>query len=368
MDKKFRNIIIIDGSYLIQRGLHVPNLWELRNKNGERSGGIFQFLRSLNYICKDKNYYPVVTWDSGLSNRRLSVYPRYKNNHLRVADRILRSSDSIDEVINKITNTYTDRDMITEMMDSINEALKNSNIDKANKYDPDDFRSQYRRQRDLLITILSYLGIPSIKINGWEGDDLMVLLTRLSERSIVVTDDKDLIQLISPTIDILRPMNDKYLVYMDYLTTNGYKSSRQIAMIKSIVGDPSDSIPSVTSGLDRKYCVGYKRAVEISGIIIDSNEDEEVYCKKLTEIGKNPYLGFVYRLNDYKRNMQLVDLSLVENDTDVVNSIIYEVSRTAGKCNLLKAMKSLSEQDISDFDTSSVIAKNLVLGSNLIIR
>lgn len=368
MRKYFNKILIIDGSYMIQRGLHVKSLWELKNKNGDRTGGIYQFLKSLYYVSINNNYYPVVTWDSGLSDRRVKVYPMYKKHHLRVADKLVEKYESLDEIYDKLDNyDYLGESALDEIKNSINESMKNrSTFDKSQ--DEDDLRVQYHRQRDILITILGHLGIPSIKIKGWEGDDLMTLVSRISNNSIIVTDDKDLIQLISPSIDINRPMTGNYLKYDEYMKDNNLVSSRQVAIIKAIVGDPSDNIPSVTSGLERKYCVGYGRAKDISRLIIENNEDDSKYLNILNNSDKNYNKGFASRINDYKRNMKLVDLSLVEDDNEVINSIIYEISRSIGSSNLIKLSKSLSEQGISNFDSNTYLSHKLLLDTMVNIK
>ena len=203
MEPRLNKVLIIDGSYMIHRALKVQELWDLKAKStGLRTGGIFGFLRSLNYEFKGYDYYPVVTWDSGLAQRRVEVYDKYKKHHLRTADRLLHQCSNEADLSIKLEETFQDESTLNEVIRSVRDTLSAGRIETMNKLDEDDYRAQYRRQRDILITILHALGVPSIKINGWEGDDLMVLLTRLSKESIVMTDDKDLIQLISPDVQI----------------------------------------------------------------------------------------------------------------------------------------------------------------------
>ena len=78
-DKIFNKVLIIDGSYMIHRSLHIPEVFELKCSSGERTGGIFGFLRTLSSelrICGD--YFPVVCFDEGLAPRRLAADPNYK--------------------------------------------------------------------------------------------------------------------------------------------------------------------------------------------------------------------------------------------------------------------------------------------------
>lgn len=337
----------------------------MQSSSGVRTGGVFSFLRSLNFEFKGYDYYPVVTWDSGLSKRRTEVYGKYKRNHLRIADRLLRQSDNETDLSLKLEETFPDESMLNEAIESIRETIAGSRVDQINQIDDDDYRAQYHRQRDVLINILHSIGVPSIKVKGWEGDDLMTLITRISDSSIVMTDDKDLIQLISPTVEILRPMQKQHLVYEDYMKSREYVSSREIAIIKAIEGDASDNIPSVTAGLDRKYCLGHTRAKAVAEIILKCDEDPARYLKVLEESGKNYYLGFVQRHADYLRNMQLVDLSLVPNDQVVIDTIVTEILSRAGRCNYLQAVQLLAEQEITNFDLSTFISKMSVLSCKI---
>lgn len=366
MHKVFNKILIIDGSYLIQRSLNVDSLWNLRSpKTGERSGGIFGFLRSLNYEFKSYDYYPVVCWDAGLSKRRTDVYPKYKRHHLRTVDKLLRKLDPLDteeSVTNKLRVEFDDESTINEIVAAVHESMASRNKIELDK---DDFRIQYGRQRDLLINILNSLGVPSIRVNGWEGDDLMVILSRMSNSSIIMTDDRDLIQMISPDVSILRPMHKEFLTYEKYLQDNDYESSVEIAIKKAIEGDGSDNIPSVTSGLDRKFTVGSKRAKAIAKIIFQNNEDESKYLPILKDLNKNYYEGFISRHNDYIRNMKLVDLRLVDNDEDIINTIYGEVLSVAGKCNFFESSKLLAEQGITSFDLNSFVGKMTLLSSKI---
>lgn len=371
MNKVFNKILIIDGSYLIQRSLNVESLWNLRSpKTGERSGGIFGFLRSLNYEFKNYDYYPVVCWDAGLAKRRTDVYPKYKKHHLRTVDKLLRNcEDGVDEqsLKDKVAVEFDDESTLNEVVAAIHEALAQG-VGRSVELDHDDFRMQYGRQRDLLINILNSLGVPSIRIKGWEGDDLMVLLSRMSEQSIIMTDDRDLIQLISPDVSILRPMHKEFLTYDEYLKENDYYSSREIAIKKAVEGDGSDNIPAVTAGLERKFTVGSTRAKQVAKIIYSNNEDPDKYLKELEESGKNYYKGFVMRHDDYLRNMKLVDLSLVENDESVISTIYGEVASIAGKCNFFESSKLLADQGISSFDLNSFVAKMTLLGNKIKVK
>ena len=180
-----------------------------------------------------------------------------------------------------------------------------------------------------------------------------------------MTDDKDLIQMIAPNTDILRPMQKQYLTYDSYLESQGMATPREMVIVKAIVGYGSDNIPGVTSGLERKYSLGYTRACTVAKIILENGEDKEKYIPVLEGMNKNYYKGFIQRHDDYIRNMKLVDLSLVPDDEQVISDIASEVINRAGKCNLMSALGLLAEQEITNFDTNTFLSKMSVLSCGI---
>lgn len=361
MLKHYKKLAIVDGSYFLIRSLKVPELWELKY-NGQRTGGIFGFLRSLGSELVEAGYYPVVCWDAGLSPRRTQVYPAYKRNHIKLATRLLRPEDSDEDAVLGQLNESVGNYYAQEAMEQARESLATARrrLLETGVDEDAEFVAELHRQRDIIINILKSLGVPSLLIKGWEGDDLMVLCTRLAQQSVVMSDDKDLIQLISPNVDIVRPMRGERLHYDEYMKANDYQDPLEICIIKAIIGDPSDNIPSVTHGLERKYSLGATRGKHVAKLICESNENPEIYLEKLKEENKNYYNGFIMKHEDYLRNMELVDLRLVPNDEEVINEIVSTIDNQLGKFNLLSALRTISEQGITKFDTNGFMSKVII--------
>lgn len=360
MNKYLNGTLAIDGSYMIHRCLKTPDLWELRNKRGERTGGIYGFFRCFQFAMKECDYFPVICWDCGQSPRRLELYPNYKH-HMDKA--IIRKAEQYALMLLNREIENLPSDVTLEERKAVEEAMKKfmEVRQKHGSYvDPDDYVSQYKRQRDLVISICHSLGVPSILVSHWEGDDLITLLTRISKKAIVVTDDRDMIQLLSPDVSIYRAMAKEHLEYSSYLKANNANSSREFAIAKAISGDPSDNISSVTDmETERKYRVGEKTALRIAKVISDNREDRQAYTKALLEItdkDRNKIQGFIRNLPIYERNMKLVDLSLVENDLQVINGIIAEVKANSGNPKFFDVLSKLGELDITTVDVNSLIA------------
>ena len=142
---------------------------------------------------------------------------------------------------------------------------------------------------------------------------------------------------------------------------NNLDSTRELVIHKAIVGDGSDNIPSVTNGLERKFALGSKRATDVAKLIYQSNEDPSIYLPILEEKNKNYYKGFISRPDHYTRNLNLVDLSLVENDEDIIAKMTDTIKSSVGKCQLFKCLGLMQKYEITSVDVGSIIQKLVVL-------
>lgn len=324
LDKKFNKIIVCDGSYMIHRSLHVDSMFNLKNSKGLKTGGIFGFLRSfINELSNCKDYYPVVTWDSGLSDRRISIDSHYKKADER----------------NKDYSTLTPEEL------------------------DNDYVTQYRRQRNLLIKLLSYFGIPSLKYKGWEGDDLMFILTKLSNNSIVLTDDRDLLQLLSNTCNVRRPMANENWNISQFLESRSFNNIYDFVLYKAIIGDPSDNIPKSCKGIGESSINDFINLLYTFkddsnwdfSMYPETEEDMKNWCNKFGIKYKKAYLNFD-KIRFYI-NLQLVDLNLVEEDIDdrLIESIVMNINNCRQDVDYFKAIKMLSELEIREFSADRLM-------------
>lgn len=318
MNKSYQKLLIVDGSYLLHRGLHQQNLFELRSPNGERSGGIFQFLRSINSeIRKNGDYFPIVTWDAGLSKRRTDADPYYKH------------ADERNKEPEVLTPEQADSDYIT----------------------------QYRKQRNKLIEILSYVGIPSIRIAGWEGDDLICLLSRLSINSRILTDDKDMLQLVSEDIEVRRPMADQLITLNEFLKENDYENIYDFVINKAIIGDGSDNIPGCCSGVSggtSGTLIKILKALDFNDELFESEDRMREFCKENNLKFRKAFLNF--NKERFEKNLELVDLSLVENDSQVIDSIISTINNSRNLVNYFAAVRNLNILGIKEVSVDELLS------------
>ena len=101
------------------------------------------------------------------------------------------------------------------------------------------------------------LNIPAVKQAGYEADDLIGTLAKQAERAgddvVIVTGDKDMLQLVTPHIRIYDPVKDKWSGEAECVEKFGVEPARVIE-IMGLMGDASDNIPGV-KGIGEKTAV-----------------------------------------------------------------------------------------------------------------
>lgn len=147
-----------------------------------------------------------------------------------------------------------------------------------------------------------------------ESDDMIALYTRYIQESdenvVIVTTDNDLYQLV-------RSKTDKQGQVGIYLITKhktffDSKKGREILEHKIMLGDPSDSIPSVCRGVGAGYYPDFKiflKSMKKEGIDPTDIEKSTKICEKL---GIKYIKSFSnYSEKQFQLNRKLVDLNYV---------------------------------------------------------
>lgn len=260
---KYNRILIVDGSHLLHRVLSIPY-----------NDGVDDFVRLLYKEIKDINYFPVVVFDGGISSRRLNINPNYK----RCQEKKLLTEN---RPISRVTNNYL-------------------------------------LVKDQLTKLLPLIGIPTIQVNNVEGDDLIYILSKLTKNSMILTDDKDLIQLIEKQpkkeVVIKRALHDDLLT-IDYFIENKLSRQKFIA-IKAILGDESDNIPTSCKE------IGEKSVSNLYKLFLSLYKDNKEYPKTEPALYREclyynipfnrQYINF--NLDLFYDNLDLIDLTLVDNE------------------------------------------------------
>jgi len=146
------------------------------------------------------------------------------------------------------------------VMDSITPTFRHEMYDqyKANR---DKTSQDLHDQVQPIIDLLKAMGLPVISLDGYEADDLMGALARSEEdegnEAYIISGDKDLLQLVSEKIFILKPDKGQFIKMgvEDVKEDRGVAPS-QIIDYLALIGDTADNIPGVAG-------IGPKTAVKL---------------------------------------------------------------------------------------------------------
>lgn len=149
---------------------------------------------------------------------------------------------------------------------------------------PEELKSQFPMLREFLAAV----GIKFIELDNYEADDIIGTLAteagREKEHSLVVTGDKDALQLINEYTDVLftkRGINDTVVYDVEKFKEN-YEGlmPRKLIDLKALMGDKSDNIPGV-AGIGEKTAL--KLITQFGDLDNLLNHIDEVKGAKLQE-------------------------------------------------------------------------------------
>lgn len=155
---------------------------------------------------------------------------------------------------------------------------------------PDDdrraFLNHYAKLTNTLhCMILPMLGCISIRVSNCEADDIIGYWTRAfpKEYSIIVSSDKDLLQLINKNVIVYEPMK-KVEIELGSMQEKGYDLNNyksHFLYTKALMGDKSDNIEGI-EGIAAKNAILY--AKQIVDLLKDSSNLDEA----LSKVQRNP--------------------------------------------------------------------------------
>jgi DNA polymerase I len=127
---------------------------------------------------------------------------------------------------------------------------------KAHRPDPpEDLKPQFAIVREATRAF----DLPAIELPGFEADDLIATYARLAreagEEVVIVSSDKDLMQLVRPGVAMLDPIKQKTIGEAEVLDKFGVKPDR-VVDVQALAGDSTDNVPGVPG-------IGVKTAAEL---------------------------------------------------------------------------------------------------------
>ena len=258
-----KSLVLIDGSSYLYRAFYA--LPGLTAPSGQPTGAIYGVLMMLHKLIKDErpNLLGIV-FDAPGKTFRHELFPEYKANRAR-----------------------TPEDLIIQI--------------------------------EPLLAAIENLGLPLIRVNGVEADDVIGTLAKEAEQrgmnTLIATSDKDFTQLVSDKITLLDTMKNRLTDRSGVIEKFGLPPE-QIIDFLTLSGDASDNIPGVPT-------VGPKTAVKwlqqyssLAGVIEHAEEISGKVGEALRES--------IPRLNLYQQ-LATIDCSLELNCT--VDDLVIRESK-----------------------------------------
>ena len=243
--KKNKRLILIDGSAYIFRAYYA--LPPMNRKDGTPVNAVFGFTNMLVKLIEDyKEDKLIVIFDAARENFRNKIYKEYKANRGET---------------------------------------------------PEDLIPQF----DLIKQCVTAFKIPQLEIEGYEADDIIGtysdLASKLKLSSLIVSSDKDLMQLVNESVEMLDPMKNKKIGISEVIEKFGVKPSK-VVQIQALTGDKVDNIPGAPG-------IGPKTALEL----IKEFGDIENLIKNADKIKQEKRKNIIKdSQDDIRISLQLVSL------------------------------------------------------------
>ena len=148
--------------------------------------------------------------------------------------------------------------------------------------------------------IVEAMGMKYLEIDNYEADDIIGTLANYIDKDLesiglIVSSDKDLIQLISDKVEmkVLKSGNDYILMDKEKFTeVYGLDNPALMIDLKSLMGDPSDNIPGV-KGIGEKTAISLLQKYNtLDGVYENIEKISPGVQKKLIENKDNAYMSY----------------------------------------------------------------------------
>lgn len=235
--KQTFNTLLVDGSNILE----LSSLGDKTiSSSGKPIGGIFQFCLQLKILLQKGNFrYVYVFWDGNNSgNLRYNLNKEYKlNRDKEFEDDDL--SDYMKEVNKKISNMYS--------------YFKKKQKDPVKLAEQKKHKEIFYWQRDIIMEMLEELFIRQCVCDKTEADDFIgyyVSHKKDNERIVIVSNDRDLTQLISEDVIVYVQSLKTFVNTKNHTDIMGY-NYQNVVLKKILCGDASDNIKGI-KGLGEK--------------------------------------------------------------------------------------------------------------------
>ena len=265
---------MIDGSSYIYRAYH--GIRSLSTRSGFPTNAIFGFANMVLKVLRDhKPTYAAMVLDAPGPTFRHEIYPQYKANRPPM---------------------------------------------------PEDLVVQMPRIDDLIAAFR----VPAIRIPGMEADDIIATLAHMYavqvDKVVIVSSDKDLMQLVTHKVVMLDTMKDRWVDEKAVVEKFGVEPSR-VVHVQALMGDSSDNIPGLPGVGPKTAGKLIARFGSIEELLASSEEVGGKIGEKLPEQVEElrTSLSLVTLKDDVPVDHTLDDLAVSGLDTQAVRDLFEEL-------------------------------------------
>ena len=300
---------MVDGNNLLFRSYYATayngNL--MKNSKGFPTNGLFGFVNMINKIIEEeKPTYMIVAFDKGKTFRH-NEYKEYKSGRSET---------------------------------------------------PDELKMQFPIAKELL----TYMGIKYYEIDNYEADDIIGTFSRYCEKDtnyegLIVSSDKDLLQLISDEVEIKLLKQKDYIRYNKKTFNEDYGIEPiRIIDLKALMGDSSDNIPGV-KGIGEKTALKLLQDYNsLDGIYQHISELSPKLQEKLLTDKDNAYMSYHLAtiIKDVPIDININDAKVLEIDTNNLVKLYEDLEFYSFLKNMKKEEKNIDYKIIKDINEVNI--------------
>ena len=295
-----KKLILVDGNNLMFRSYYATaytgNM--MKNSKGVPTNALFGFVGMINkIIAEEKPSYMAVAFDIG-KNFRKEEYDFYKEGRIDT---------------------------------------------------PEELKIQMPIARE----ILDKMGIKHFELAPYEADDIVGTIVKMTENdkdfaSVIVSSDKDLLQLISDETEVKLLKQTGFIRYNHetFVADYGIEPIRMIDL-KALMGDSSDNIPGV-KGIGEKTALKLLQEYKTLENIYDNIDEIKGKTKEKLEADKE--MAFIAEMTEERQKDLLIQYYVIDEfSKSPYNFLLYKLNTENFNFRYKKAMKYVDKSDLERF-------------------
>lgn len=289
--------LLIDGSNLLMAGMSANDVDY--NFRGTYIGGVSTVISQIhNLIEKFNPKSATVLFDLGKSIHRSTIFPEYKGGRMK-------------QLIDIELKVSKQKELIEQCTDSKERVELKKKLKTLLNYNDQKKRYAFK---DLtmfnLMHLLPMMGVYVGTLPNTEADDIIYNMVNSSNKDIIiVSTDKDMLQMISPRVSVYRQITQQFVTSKNIKSMFGYEP-KDVVPLKILEGDASDNIKGC-SGVGAKLALQIIEETDatVESITAWAMKPENLLTKSGTPKKSTDNLLTFLESGQWELNRSIIDLS-----------------------------------------------------------